>query len=728
MRWSVPTTRTSFYTSQNWNTLHDVAMFRRKHCLGISIHKYAIDVSLPQHSNRLVETPVPIRIPIPKETIQKSSFSLLGYQFFLENMASYRKTLSTFVRRQKLRGACCASSLTMDACSFFYIKPCGISLRLAKKMMHQKDFQKQAFSQYLGTAYALNIWQYKSLSGRHGFIVLAARKQVLHQMREFFADCGLHLQYLTAKNLDFLPFLKEQPLPAGLLCLDDAACFTYLTAPEVACVSLGHKLAEEGIFLHADNSSQHTLDYCEKAIKVLSLSPIITKLKKAYVTYPKPLHNPSGKAAILKILKNFFPSIQWECLHETNMEMGAKKYKRKIYPSRASCLSMHSAYPSIVEQLCGKAIPFPQLIHNIRTNPWHWVSVTCFLGILYALASLLFIYAKHMEQTTHHTFKELHAAQTRHTLLTNQLEKLNHISRYWKSIAQDIDNVKKKTGEKYHLLDWLAKHTPPLVFFQSVKRNGKNFTLQGTSHNHKSLMELYQTLNDSGMIENLNMEKTQSKEHKESLDIQFILHGDTILSSSQINIEYLIEEPIMREICANIFTRRKVILYLVAGTLPASILFLVWASQLAHGFATSFIHANDIRHLQHSITRKEEKIVQLTKSIDTKKNASLRNIETWNHIQYFPKIYRKVTTLAQQHQLSLINFKPTTPPNTKDETPYFSVLQASTSLEGDFFDYLAFRQDLHRNLANTQLGMENIHKKNLTVQIDLLVHFYKFED
>ena len=239
--------RTSFcHLINKRHTPHNVAMFRQKHCFGISIHKYAIDVSSPQRDHRLIEAPLPIRLPIPMDAIQKLSFSLPANQFFLENIASYRKVLSTFIRQQKLCGTCCASSLSMDACSFFYIKPGRISLHVAKKVVHRKNFKKHAFSQQFWTSYALSVWQYKNLSGKHGFIVLAAEKQVLHRNHEFFADCGLRLQYLTAKNLDFLPFLMEQPLPVGLLCLDDAAYFTYLTESKIACVSLGNQLAENG--------------------------------------------------------------------------------------------------------------------------------------------------------------------------------------------------------------------------------------------------------------------------------------------------------------------------------------------------------------------------------------------------------------------------------------------------------------------------------------------------
>ena len=184
----------------------------------------------------------------------------------------------------------------------------------------------------------------------------------------------------------------------------------------------------------------------------------------------------------------------------------------------------------------------------------------------------------------------------------------------------------------------------------------------------------------------------------------------------------------MHKICADIFARRKILLYLVAGTLPASILSLIWASQLVHGFAISSIHVNDIRHLKHAIARKEAKIVQTTKSVDAKKNTAFKNIETWNHVHYFPKIYRKITALARQNRLSLTNFKPTTHPSAKDEIPYFSVLQISIRLEGSFFDYLVFRQDLHQVLTHAQLGIENIHKKNFSIQIDLLINFYKFEE
>ena len=136
-------------------------------------------------------------------------------------------------------------------------------------------------------------------------------------------------------------------------------------------------------------------------------------------------------------------------------------------------------------------------------------------------------------RATNNTLVELQTTQTQHTVFTNQLEKLTHAATYWEGIMQDIDNVKKKTGEKHYLLGWLAKHTPPSVFFQSVQRNGKNFTLHGTSHNHQALMELYQTLNVSETFENLKMEKVQSKEHGTSLDIQFILHGNTVSPSSR---------------------------------------------------------------------------------------------------------------------------------------------------------------------------------------------------
>ena len=46
-----------------------------------------------------------------------------------------------------------------------------------------------------------------------------------------------------------------------------------------------------GVDLHGDDSLQHALDYCEKAIEVLSFSPIITEVKKAYIIHPKPLYN-----------------------------------------------------------------------------------------------------------------------------------------------------------------------------------------------------------------------------------------------------------------------------------------------------------------------------------------------------------------------------------------------------------------------------------------------------